>query len=77
MNDQFSAKAQSIFKKVPYIDRWSANAKVLMAAVAVIPPIIFTLFYICFHLKCQYDNKQVDKKYAKLNQAQMKAKKND
>ena len=56
INDVFSSKAQATFKKVPYIDRWSANAKVLMAAVAIIPPVIFTIFFLCLHAKINYDN---------------------
>jgi len=46
INEKFSTTATNTFKKVPYIDRWSANAKVLMSAAFVIPPVIFTLFYL-------------------------------
>jgi hypothetical protein len=46
INEKFSTTATNTFKKVPYIDRWSANAKVLMSAAFVIPPVIFTIFYL-------------------------------
>ena len=34
------------FKKVPYVDRWSVTAKVLIVSAFFIPPIIFTIFYL-------------------------------
>ena len=77
INDKFTSKAENTFKKVPYIDRWSANAKVLMAAVFVIPPCIFTAFYLVLLAQTTYQNRQVDKKYERLNAKHLSEKKNN
>ena len=33
------------FKKVPYVDRWSVTAKVLIVSAFFIPPIVFVIFF--------------------------------
>ena len=67
VNAAFTTRAEKLFNKAPYIDKWSSNAKVLMASVFIIPPIIFTVFYLFVFAQCHYHNYQVDKKYEKMN----------
>ena len=33
------------FKKVPYVDRWSASSKMAIVSVGIVPPFVFTVFY--------------------------------
>ena len=39
-------KAKKSFKKMPYVDRWSTNAKIMMIVLGTIPPFLLTVFWI-------------------------------
>ena len=58
---------KKFFKKVPYIDKWHTNAKILIVSVGVIPPLVFTLFYAVICMQVYYHNSAVDRKYAEIN----------
>jgi len=53
-------KSKEIFKKVPHVDRWHPPAKIAIIAVAVLPPIVFVLFYLFVSLQVFYHNYTVD-----------------
>jgi len=73
--DEFVRAAEDFskakFKKVPHVDRWSPTAKVSIIAVAVVPPIVFVLFYFLTAMSVWWHNSGVDKKYARLNAERM------
>ena len=44
IQDMIYAWGDKSYKKVPFVDRWSTDAKLLMTGLAIIPPFILTIF---------------------------------
>ena len=61
--EDFEAWVEKKFKKIPYVSKWSTDAKVLLFAMTVVPPTIFTVIWIVFFLHAAYLNHQVSLKY--------------
>ena len=76
LDHQASDYASKSFKKVPYLDRWSTNAKIMMLVMAIVPPTLLTIFWIIHFVKVTRHNAEVDKKYKELNEKAMGTKKN-
>ena len=78
---QFAEGAETFvkkkYKKVPYVDRWSVNAKILLTAFTIIPPFTFIFIYCVSLMYVTYYNYCVDKKYEKLNSEMDLAKKDN
>ena len=60
-------EVKKYFKKIPYADRWSPKAQMLVVAMAFIPPLIFTAFWLILWVQVQWHNSGVDSKYARIN----------
>ena len=69
--DKLARDAEDFVKKqtkqVPYVDRWTVTSRVLIAAVIVVPPVVFILFWLVLSIFVRYHNFRVDQKYAALN----------
>ena len=68
--------ASKSFKKIPYLDRWSTNAKIILLVMATVPPFLLTFFWITNFMRVRHHNSQVDEKYRQLNENAMGTKKN-
>ena len=60
-------KTKKIFKKIRYLDQWNINAQVFILALGVIPPTMFTVYYLWQLLYVGIYNYTVDLKYKRLN----------
>ena len=68
--------ASKSFKKMPYLDRWSTNAKIIVITMATIPPLLLTIFWIISYVGVTRHNFEVDEKYRKQNEQAQAQKKN-
>ena len=58
---------QKKFKKVPHLGKWSSDAQLVLVSVTIIPPALFTTFYLILLSITSYKNNQINKKYEQLN----------
>ena len=68
-------KTEESFKKIPMASRWTKTAKVLLVSSFIIPPFVFSFFYIFLCVMVWWSNSRVDAKYAKINKEMIARKK--
>ena len=68
-------KTEESFKKIPMASRWTKTAKVLLVSSFIIPPFVFSFFYIFLCVMVWWSNSRVDAKYAKINKDMIARKK--
>ena len=49
-------ESKAIFKKLPIVDRWTSFARITICSVTIIPPLIFTFFWIVVSLQVLFHN---------------------
>lgn len=69
-------KCEKFFKKIPHASKWSLTSKVLIVTLLIVPPIIFIFVYILNLIYVYLYNQWVYWKYQKINDMNLKNKKN-